>query len=49
MNVNETPVESLGLTNRAYNCLKRAGLDTIGQVNGMKDRDILRIYNFGPR
>lgn len=37
--------EELKLTVRVYNCLKRAGIERLGQVFGMKRADLLYIRN----
>ena len=41
------PVEALGLNNRAYNALKRAGITTIGQLFDKTFEEILDIHNMG--
>lgn len=46
----EAPIESLNLNVRAYNCLKRAGIATVGQVLARLVRnedELLEIRNFG--
>jgi DNA-directed RNA polymerase subunit alpha len=42
-----TPVEQLNLSVRAYNCLKRSGLMTVGQVLEKSEDDLLALRNFG--
>jgi DNA-directed RNA polymerase subunit alpha len=44
-----TPVERLDLSSRTLNCLKRAGIDKVGQVLGMKKTELLQIRNFGEK
>jgi DNA-directed RNA polymerase subunit alpha len=44
-----TPVESLDLSARTLNCLKRAGVHRVGEVLKMPRRDLLRIRNFGQK
>lgn len=44
-----TPVESLDLSARTLNCLKRAGIHRVGEVLEMPKRDLLRIRNFGQK
>ncbi|HCV28420.1 MAG TPA: DNA-directed RNA polymerase subunit alpha [Dehalococcoidia bacterium] len=44
-----TPVESLDLSARTLNCLKRAGIHRVGEVLKMPRRDLLRIRNFGQK
>ena len=43
------PVESLELSSRTLNCLKRASLDKVGQILEMKKSDLLQIRNFGEK
>ncbi len=42
-------VERLGLTSRTLNCLKRAGIDKVGQVLEMSRAELMRIRNFGDK
>jgi len=42
-----TPIEQLNLSVRAYNCLKRSGLMTVGQVIEKSEDDLLALRNFG--
>ena len=42
-----TPIEQLNLSVRAYNCLKRSGLMTVGQVLEKSEDDLLALRNFG--
>ena len=44
-----TPVEQLGLSARTLNCLKRAGVNRVGEVLQMPKRDLLKIRNFGQK
>lgn len=43
----DEPIENLGLSVRAYNCLKRAGLRTVSEVLSLSDGDLLAIRNLG--
>ena len=45
----DTPIEELGLSVRAYNCLKRAAIAKVGQVLQMSDDDLLMVRNFGQK
>ncbi len=45
----ETPIEELDLTVRSYNCLKRQGVNTIGQLVELREADLLNIRNFGAK
>ncbi|MGH7621796.1 MAG: DNA-directed RNA polymerase subunit alpha, partial [Gemmatimonadaceae bacterium] len=42
-----TPIEDLSLSVRAYNCLKRSGLMTVGQVLEKSEDELLSLRNFG--
>lgn len=42
-----TPIEDLNLSVRAYNCLKRSGLMTVGQVLMKSEDQLLALRNFG--
>ncbi len=41
------PIEELNLSVRAYNCLKRSGLMTVGQVLEKSEDELLSLRNFG--
>lgn len=41
------PIERLELPLRAYNCLKREGIDTVGQLTGKTTDDLMDIRAFG--
>jgi DNA-directed RNA polymerase subunit alpha len=43
----ERPIEDLELTVRSYNCLKREGVDTIGQLATMTEEELMNIRNLG--
>jgi DNA-directed RNA polymerase subunit alpha len=45
----DTPIEELDLTVRSYNCLKRQGVNTIGQLTDCSEADLLNIRNFGAK
>src|SRR4029077_2852063 len=42
-----TPIEELNLSVRAYNCLKRSGLMTVGAVLEKSEDELLALRNFG--
>ena len=44
-----TPVEQLGLSARTLNCLRRAGINRVGEVLAMPKRDLLKVRNFGQK
>ena len=43
------PIEDLELTVRSYNCLKREGIHTVGELVGRSEADLLDIRNFGAK
>ncbi len=43
------PIEDLDLTVRSYNCLKREGIHTVGELVGRSEADLLDIRNFGAK
>ena len=43
----ETPLEELDLSTRPYNCLRRAGISTIEQLQQMPEEKLLRLRNLG--
>ncbi len=45
----ERKIEELELGVRAYNCLKRAGIETIGELVGRSEQELGAIQNFGQR
>ncbi len=45
----DTPIEELDLSVRSYNCLKRQGVNTIGQLTECSETDLLNIRNFGAK
>lgn len=42
-----TSIEELDLSVRAYNCLRRAGVHTIGQLRSMTYNDLAKVRNLG--
>ena len=42
-------IEELDLSVRSFNCLKRAGVDTVGELRSMTYDDLRRIRNLSPR
>ena len=44
----ETSIDVLNLSRRAYNCLRRAGVDTVQQVTIMSDDELLALQRLGP-
>lgn len=43
------PVEDLELTVRSYNCLKREGINTVGELVARSETDLMDIRNFGAK
>lgn len=43
------PIEQLDLTVRSYNCLKREGVNTVGELLGRSEADLMDIRNFGQK
>ena len=43
------PVEELNLSVRSYNCLKREGIHTVGELVARSEEDLLDIRNFGSK
>jgi DNA-directed RNA polymerase subunit alpha len=43
------PIEDLELTVRSYNCLKREGIHSVGELVGRSEADLLDIRNFGQK
>ena len=44
-----TPIEQLDMTVRSYNCLKREGIHTVGELITRSEADLLDIRNFGTK
>lgn len=42
-----TPIEELDLSVRPYNCLKRAGINTVGDLMQRTEEEIVSVKNFG--
>ena len=43
------PIEELELTVRSYNCLKREGIHTVGELTARSEADLMDIRNFGAK
>lgn len=46
-NLLSRPIEDLELSVRSFNCLKRAGIDTIGQLADRTEEDMMKVRNLG--
>ena len=47
--VKTTTIEDLDLSVRSYNCLKREGVATVGELMDKTEQDLLEIRNFGSK
>jgi len=47
--IRDMPIEELDLSVRSYNCLKRQGVNTVGQLTECSEADLLNIRNFGAK
>ena len=45
----DLPIEDLDLLERPRNCLKRAQVDTVGQLLEKTEEDLLAVTNFGQK
>lgn len=45
----ETSIEDLDLSVRSYNCLKRANVNTVGQLVGMTADEMMKVRNLGKK
>ena len=43
------PIEDLDMTVRSYNCLKREGIHTVGELVTRSEADLMDIRNFGAK
>ncbi len=43
------PVEQMNLSVRTMNCLRRGGIDTLGQLIGKTEKELLALRNFGQK
>lgn len=43
----ERCIEELGVSTRLYNCFKRAGINTVKDIEAREESDFDRIRNFG--
>lgn len=45
----ETPIDELDFSVRAYNCLKRAGINTLGDLTEKTELEMMKIRNLGKK
>lgn len=43
----QTPIEEVKLSTRTYNCLYRAGKNTLGDIVEMTERELMNVRNLG--
>lgn len=43
----DMPIEELDLSVRSYNCLKRAGINTVAELTQRTDEDMMKVRNLG--
>lgn len=43
----EKPIEELDLSVRSFNCLKRSGISTVGDLAGKTENDMMKVKNLG--
>ena len=48
-NLLRTSIEDLNLSVRAYNCLKSANINSIGELVARDEQDLLKFRNFGKK
>ena len=46
-NPDDLSIEELDLSVRSFNCLKRAGINTVGELRRMSRDDLMKVRNFG--
>lgn len=45
----EKPIDDLDLSVKTYNCLRKAGIDTINEVATMTDDELIKVKNVSPK
>ena len=45
----DTPIDDLQLSVRSYNCLKRAGIDTVADIVSRTEHDMMKVRNLGKK
>ena len=45
----DMPIEELDLSVRAYNCLRRHGVDTVLDLTSLKEEDVIKVKNLGKK
>jgi DNA-directed RNA polymerase subunit alpha len=49
LQVRDMPIEELELSVRSYNCLKRAGINTVSELIQKTDEDMMKVRNLGKK
>ena len=45
----EMTIEELDLSVRSYNCLKRAGINTVEELSNKSEEDMMKVRNLGKK
>ena len=45
----EMPIEDLELSVRSFNCLKRSGISTVGDLANKTENDMMKVKNLGKK
>ena len=45
----EMTIEELDMSVRSFNCLKRAGIDTVGDLTNKTEEDMIKVRNLGKK
>lgn len=45
----EAPIEDMDFSVRTYNCLKRAGINTVGDLTNRTEEDMMKVRNLGKK
>ena len=45
----EMPIDELDLSVRSFNCLKRAGINTVRELTNKTDEDMMKVRNLGKK
>ena len=48
-NFKNMPIRELNISVRTYNCLRRHGVSTVGELSEMTKEDLMRVRNLGKR
>ena len=49
MDIKSTPIDALNLSTRSYNCLRRNGVCTIGELVALSEEEIFSMKNLGKK